>query len=325
MLQVSDLSVSIGTGEGWADIVSSVSLVIGKGEILGLVGESGCGKSITALAIMGLLGEDGPWVRSGCVELADVDVTRLPPYRRVESGCGGIAMIFQEPMSSLNPVMKAGDQIGEALAVHQKLFGKAQAWKARELLEMVRIPDAALQLSAYPHQLSGGMRQRVMIAIALACRPQVLIADEPTTALDVTVQAQVLSLLRELCDTLGLSILFITHDLGVVAQLADRVAVMYAGRIVETGDVAELFRRPAHPYTEALMACLPDPARHAQRLTTIPGQAAKPGEIPQGCPFAPRCRRAADACRTDPVPERWIADGHRVVCRFPGGVAEVKP
>ena len=325
MLRVNDLSVSIGAKDDFVDIVSSVSLAIDKSEILGLVGESGCGKSMTSLAVMGLMAEDGPWVRTGRVELEGFDVTNLAPYQRVETGHGGIAMIFQEPMSSLNPVMKVGDQIEEALSVHETLSDEERTRKARELLELVRIPDAALQLGAYPHQLSGGMRQRVMIAIALACRPQVLIADEPTTALDVTVQAQVLSLLRELCDTLGLSILFITHDLGVVAQLADRVAVMYAGRIVETGDVEELFHRPSHPYTEALMACLPDPAHITPRLRTIPGQAAQPGEIPHGCTFAPRCDKAAEICRNAPVPEVTIAEGHRAWCRFAGNGEGTQP
>jgi oligopeptide/dipeptide ABC transporter ATP-binding protein len=317
MLRVSDLSISIGTPADCLDIVSSVSFEIGKGEILGLVGESGCGKSMTSLAVMGLLDRGGPWVRSGRVELAGFDVVRYQPYQRVETGHGGIAMIFQEPMSSLNPVMKIGDQIEEAIAVHRKVSGAKQTLTARELLEMVRIPDAAMQLAAYPHQLSGGMRQRVMIAIALACQPQVLIADEPTTALDVTVQAQILSLLRELCDTLGLSILFITHDLGVVAQLVDRVAVMYAGRIVETAAVQPIFDRPAHPYTEALMSCLPDPAQRTRRLTTIPGQAAKPGQVRTGCSFAPRCRYAVDTCVAGPVPYAPISGHHHALCHFP--------
>ena len=322
MLRVSDLTISVNTPRGAVSIVSSASFAISRGEILGLVGESGCGKSMTSLAVMGLMPADGPWVSAGGVELDGVDVTQLPPYRRVEAGRGSIAMIFQEPMSSLNPVLKIGEQIEEAIAVHEKLSGAARRSRARQLLEMVRIPDAAMQLSAYPHQLSGGMRQRAMIAVALACRPQVLIADEPTTALDVTVQAQILSLLRELCDTLGLAILFITHDLGVVAQLVDRVAVMYAGRIVETAAVTQLFAHPAHPYTHALMACLSDPARRARRLTTIPGQAARPGEIVQGCAFAPRCGYASDICRAEPVPDAELAADHRALCRFP--IAEAR-
>lgn len=317
MLHVSDLSVAIGTRSDFTDIVSSVSFEIGRGEILGLVGESGCGKSMTSLALMGLMVEGGPWIRSGQVALDGFNVIDMPPYRRVESGHGGIAMIFQEPMSSLNPVLKIGEQIEEALAVHEGLAGAGRTRKARELLEMVRIPDAALQLGAYPHQLSGGMRQRVMIAIALACRPKVLIADEPTTALDVTVQAQILSLLRELCDTLGLSILFITHDLGVVAQLVDRVAVMYAGRIVETAPVLQLFEHRGHPYTEALLSCLPDPARPLRRLTTIAGHAARPGAILRGCAFAPRCPKIAEVCTIEAVPYAQLSNDHRTLCRFP--------
>lgn len=317
MLHVNNLSVSIGTRADFVDIVSSISLEIGKGEILGLVGESGCGKSMTSLAIMGLMSDGGPWVRTGQVQLDGFDIVNLTPYQRVESGHGGIAMIFQEPMSSLNPVVTIGEQIEEAIAVREKLDKPGRRRKARELLEMVRIPDAALQLDAYPHQLSGGMRQRVMIAIALACRPQVLIADEPTTALDVTVQAQILSLLRELCDSLGLSVLFITHDLGVVAQLVDRVAVMYAGRLVEVAPVMQLFEHPGHPYTKALISCIPDPARPLRRLTTIAGQPAKPGAIPSGCAFAPRCPKVAEICTAGTVPYTQLSGHHRVMCRFP--------
>ncbi len=322
MLRVRDLSISIGTPTESLDIVSSVSFEIERGEILGLVGESGCGKSMTSLAVMGLLEKGGPWVRTGRVQLSGFDVINSQPYQRVEAGHGGIAMIFQEPMSSLNPVMKVGDQIEEAIAVHQRTSGAKQTLKARELLEMVRIPDAAIQLGAYPHQLSGGMRQRVMIAIALACQPQVLIADEPTTALDVTVQAQILSLLRELCDTLGLSILFITHDLGVVAQLVDRVAVMYAGRVVETATVEQVFAYPAHPYTEALMSCLPDSGHSKRRLTTIPGQAAKPGQVRKGCAFAPRCQYAVEACVDEAPLYATLSDTHRALCHFPRGVSQ---
>ena len=317
MLRVNDLAISVGASGDAIDIVSQVSFEIGKGEILGLVGESGCGKSMTSLAIMGLMAESGPWVRTGTVELDGFDVTQLPPYRRVEAGHGGIAMIFQEPMSSLNPVLRVGEQIEEAVAVHQKLTGDALSGKARELLEMVRIPDAALQLSAYPHQLSGGMRQRVMIAIALACRPQVLIADEPTTALDVTVQVQILGLLRELCDRLDMAMLFITHDMGVIAQLADRVAVMYAGRIVETASVSALFAAPGHPYTRGLMSCMPIRGAGARRLRTIPGQAPQPGTLPAGCAFAPRCPQVRDSCRTTAPPSLRLAASHDALCAFP--------
>jgi ABC-type dipeptide/oligopeptide/nickel transport system ATPase component len=215
MLAVNDLTVSIGSGEAPVDIVSDVSFAIERGEILGLVGESGSGKSMTSLAAMGLLPRPGPRIRRGTIMLAGADVTRLEPWQRVEAGHGGISMIFQEPMTSLNPVRRVGDQIVEAVQVREKIPRAAAMDRARELLELVRIPDAAMQLAAFPHQLSGGMRQRVMIAIALASRPQVLIADEPTTALDVTVQFQILGLLRELCNKLDMAMLFITHDMGV--------------------------------------------------------------------------------------------------------------
>jgi len=317
MLQVSDLVVGIGVPEDDVDVVRDVSIGISRGEVLGLVGESGCGKSMTSLAIMGLLPHPEAWVRSGQIALDGVDITRMAPHVRVERGCGGVAMIFQEPMTSLNPVMRIGDQITEAIGVHEGTTGTAARNRARELLDMVHIPDAALQLNAYPHELSGGMRQRAMIAIALACRPQVLIADEPTTALDVTVQLQILSLIRELCDELGMAVLFITHDLGVVAQLADRVAVMYAGSIAETGAVATLFSRPLHPYSEGLMSCVPDPEAGNFRLKTIPGQAPKPGEIRTGCRFAPRCDYAGEVCRTGAVPAVGDSAGHIAYCHFP--------
>ena len=317
MLSVRDLTVSLGLPRPFANIVSDVSFEIGKGEILGLVGESGCGKSMTSLAIMGLLSERSPAITAGSVMLDGQDITHLAPHERVVRGSGGIAMIFQEPMTSLNPVLKIGDQIMEAVAVREHLAMPARRQRAQELLEMVRIPDAKLQLDAYPHQMSGGMRQRVMIAIALAARPRVLIADEPTTALDVTVQLQILSLLRELCDQLQMALLMITHDLGVIAQLADRVAVMYAGRLVETADVAELFARPAHPYTRALLACLPNAAAPKRRLTVIDGQAPRPGDLRTGCAFVPRCTRAAETCRHDPLASAKIDDGHFALCKFP--------
>ena len=317
MLKVTDLVVAAGPRTAHLDIVSSISFEINRGEVLGLVGESGSGKSITALAIMGLLPHPVIWARSGTIEIDGSDITDVPPHIRVKRGLGGVSMIFQEPMTSLNPVLRIGEQIEEAVRVHDGTTGATSRARARELLEMVRIPDAALQLKAYPHELSGGMRQRVMIAIALACRPQVLIADEPTTALDVTVQLQILSLMRELCDRFDMAVLFITHDLGVVSQLADRVSVMYGGKIAETGSVEGLFKTPLHPYSKGLMGCVPDPAAGHKRFTTISGQAPKPGEITDGCKFAPRCSQAQDICNTGQVPLVRGNDDHFAFCHFP--------
>jgi oligopeptide/dipeptide ABC transporter ATP-binding protein len=228
-----------------------------------------------------------------------------------------MAMIFQEPMTSLNPVRRIGDQIAEAVRVHDRLSGPPAIDRARELLEQVRMPDPTMQLSAYPHQLSGGQRQRVMIAIALACRPQVLIADEPTTALDVTIQVQVLGLLRELCNRLDMAMLFITHDMGVIAQLADRVSVMYAGRIVETAGVEALFGRPRHHYTRGLMDCMPSRNSGARRLPTIAGQPPAPGTVGAGCVFASRCAAVRETCRTAAPPRAEVSRGHDVLCAFP--------
>ena len=317
MLRVQNLSVSSAGSQPPIDIVRGVSLDIAKGEILGVVGESGCGKSMTSLAIMGLLPKPVIDVRCGEILLDGKEISQLPPHRRVEQDCGGIAMIFQEPMTSLNPVMRVGEQIMEALRVHDKGSGRAPRARARELLDLVHIADAAHQLDAYPHELSGGMRQRIMIAIALACNPSVLIADEPTTALDVTVQAQILSLIRELCDELSMAVLFITHDLGVVAQLADRVVVMYAGQVVETATVHDLFAGPAHPYTHGLFSCLPDPQNRSGYLDPIPGQAPAITDIPDGCAFAPRCGYATAQCRSGVLPAAEISAGHLALCHHP--------
>ncbi|MGQ7846394.1 ABC transporter ATP-binding protein [Granulosicoccus sp. 3-233] len=311
MLKVDDIEVSVRRGP---KIVRGVSFQIAPGEIMALVGESGSGKSMTSLALMGLL-PPALELSAGSITLDGADVTQLAPHQRVRRQCGKMAMVFQEPMTSLNPVLRIGEQIEEAVRVHDPEVDPAP--RARELLDMVRIPDAAHQLRAYPHELSGGMRQRVMIAIALACRPQFLIADEPTTALDVTVQLQVLGLIRDLCDRLDMGVLFITHDLGVVAQLADRVAVMYAGKLVETAGVLPLFRTPMHPYTRALMDCLPDPESDEPLLATISGSAPRPHAIPPGCPFSPRCERAADTCRSGTVPTARGALGQEAVCHFP--------
>ncbi len=314
MLAVDDLVVSVGPRSDPLDIVNGISFEIGPGEILALVGESGCGKSMTSLAVMGLLPKPDAWVRRGRIALDGADITEATPYERVRQGRGEVAMVFQEPMTSLNPVMRIGDQIVEAIRVHDPEAREGE--RTRELLDLVRIPDAQLQTRAYPHELSGGMRQRVMISVALACRPKVLIADEPTTALDVTVQRQILGLVRELCDSLDMGVLFITHDLGVVSQLADRVAVMYAGRVIEAGTVERIFGAPLHPYTRGLMDCVPDPVSGQELLHTIPGQAPKPYALPDGCAFAPRCFRAGDPCRSGPVP-RVDDDGHHAICHFP--------
>jgi peptide/nickel transport system ATP-binding protein len=317
MLSAENLTVSVGPAAAPIELVSGVSFSIAAGEVLGLVGESGCGKSMTSLAVMGLLPKPGPQIRSGRVLLDGRDVTALEPWQRVGEGHASIAMIFQEPMTSLNPVRRIGDQIVEAVRAREPLGAREARERARELLEMVRIPDAALQLSAFPHQLSGGMRQRVMIAIALASRPQVLIADEPTTALDVTVQAQILSLLRELCDRLRMAMLFITHDMGVVSQLADRVAVMYAGRIVEMASTNALFRAPAHPYARSLIACMPIKSTGRRRLKTIEGQAPRPGSILTGCAFAARCPDVRETCRVQSPHAMLVAPEHDALCDYP--------
>ena len=318
MLSVDDLVVSVATPRGDLDIVRGVSFGIGPGEILGLVGESGSGKSMTSLAVMGLLERPSTRVTAGRIVVDGADVTHATPYERVRKGSGDVAMIFQEPMTSLNPVRRIGDQIAEAIRVHDP--DADERARTRELMELVRLPDAALQQAAYPHELSGGMRQRVMIAIALACRPKVLIADEPTTALDVTVQLQILGLIRDLCDRLHMGVLFITHDLGVVSQLADRVAVMYAGQIVETGKVGTIFSAPLHPYTAGLMDCVPDPSTGHAPLVTIPGQAPRPDEVTSGCPFSPRCKYADTPCRDGLVPLVRVGD-HTASCHFPLNVA----
>ncbi len=317
MLSVQDLTVSVVTGQPPLKITRNVSFEIAKGEILGVVGESGCGKSMTSLAIMGLLPKNQIEVQSGRIMLEDADITDLTPDQRVDQGVSGVSMIFQEPMTSLNPVLRVGDQIIEALLVHDKTSGRDPLVRCRELLDLVHIPDAALQMNAYPHELSGGMRQRIMIAIALACNPKVLVADEPTTALDVTVQSQILSLIRELRDELSMSVLFITHDLGVVAQLADRVCVMYAGQVVETAPVGALFERPVHPYTHGLFSCLPDPTRRSEPLNPIPGHAPLLTEIREGCAFAPRCSYPTDACRTGDVGWTGFGPDHKARCHHP--------
>jgi phosphonate C-P lyase system protein PhnK len=296
LLSVRNLSVAFGRSK----VVEDISFDLGAGEILGVVGESGSGKSITALSILRLV--PAPGRVSGAISFAGADLMALPePEMRAIRG-RDIAMIFQEPMTSLNPVFTCGDQVMEALIHHRGLDRTGARAEALKLLKLVEIPSAERRLDDYPHQLSGGMRQRVMIAMALACRPKLLLADEPTTALDATIQAQILDLLRGLQRELGMAVVLITHDLGVVAEVAHRVLVMYAGKVVETAPSDAIFARPFHPYTEGLLASIPRLEGPISRLDAIPGQVPPPDAMPAGCRFAPRCRYAAEPCRAAPPP-----------------------
>jgi oligopeptide transport system ATP-binding protein len=315
ILAVEDLRVRIRDERGASQPVAGVDFSLESGEILGLVGESGCGKSLTLLALMGLL-PPGAKV-AGSALLGGRDLLELAPaeHRRVRGA--ELAMVFQDPMSSLNPYLTVGRQIAEVLEVH-RCFGKADAWRrAGELLEQVHVPDASDRLHRYPHELSGGMRQRVMIAMALACEPTVLLADEPTTALDVTVQAQILALFREIRDRLGTAIVLVTHDLGVVAAVCDRIGVMYAGRMVESARADALFAAPAHPYTRGLMAAVPDPRGGVAR--GIPGVPPDPRRVVGGCPFEPRCVSRMDRCSAERPLPRIAPDGRTVACHLDDG------
>ena len=313
MLQVRQLTTTLGARG--PEILSGVDLALGSGEVLGVVGESGSGKSMLALSIMGLLPHP-IMVRSGQVHLQGQDLLALPPRQMRALRGKDVAMIFQEPMTSLNPVMRVGQQIGEVLRWHLSLQGDAARAEGIALLRRVEMPDPQRQIDAYPHELSGGMRQRVMIAMALAGRPRLLIADEPTTALDVTIQSQILNLLRKLQQDSGMSVLLITHDLGVIAEMCDRVAVMYAGRVVEQGAVLDIFDRPAHPYTRGLLASRPKISAGAQWLSTIDGTVPALGQMGPGCSFAPRCPLARTACTSVPA-LREVGLGHQAACVVP--------
>lgn len=328
LLAIRDLTVQFRTDRGWSTAVEDVSFDIAEGDSLGVVGESGSGKSVTALSLLRLHARRTARFTSGAVHYDGSDLLRLP--ERTLRGIRGrdIAMVFQDPMSSLNPVLTICDQISETLRLHQGLSRADARKRAIELLDLVRIADAARRVDEYPHRLSGGMRQRVMIAIAIACRPRLLIADEPTTALDVTIQAQILELLRELRAELGMAVMLISHDLGVIAEFARRVVVMYAGRIVEDAPVEALFRRPLHPYTEGLLRSVPEIDGAAARLYAIPGRIPDPDETIAGCRFGPRCPLAEPACRADAPVLVAVAADHRVRCtprsraaKVPGGVA----
>jgi len=300
LLAVSELRTWFFTDQGVARAVDGVSFEINEGETLGIVGESGCGKTVTSLSVLGLLPQppaqimEGSSIRFGGQELVGSGERRMRALRGNE-----ISMIFQEPMSSLNPVYSVGDQIAEALRLHRGMGRKEALAEAVRLLEEVGIPEPERRVHEYPHQLSGGMRQRVMIAMALSCEPSLLIADEPTTALDVTIQAQILELLAGLRARHGMAVLLITHDLGVVAEVCDRVVVMYAGQVVETGSVREIFAGPRHPYTRGLLDSLPSVDNPGQRLNPIPGTVPNPTDWPEGCRFRDRCSLAADGCEAE--------------------------
>ncbi len=311
LLTVDDLKTHFYTDGGIAKAVDGVSFTLDRGETLGLVGESGCGKSVTSLSVMRLIPEPPGEIVSGEIRFDGRNLLRLDEAALQGVRGNDIAMIFQEPMTSLNPVFTCGDQIDEAVMLHQRV-GKGTA-RARtvDMLDLVGIPDPGERANVYPHQLSGGMRQRVMIAMALCCNPGLLIADEPTTALDVTIQAQILELLDRLQRELGMAVLMITHDLGVIAEVADRVAVMYAGKIVETGTVDEIFTSPQHPYTKGLLESIPSLNEEKNRLSVIPGTVPDATRFPPGCRFAPRCTLAEGICETD-EPRLEPAAGNRL-------------
>jgi oligopeptide/dipeptide ABC transporter ATP-binding protein len=313
LLQVSNLRTSFFTDKGEIKAVDDVSFVLHGGQTLALVGESGCGKSVTALSIMRLLSSPGR-VIGGTITFQGHDLLSLPETSMRKIRGKSIAMVFQEPMTSLNPVMRIGGQIGEVLQIHTDLSKHAIRQEVIGLLEKVRIASPEERIDQYPHEMSGGMKQRVMIAMALACKPDLLIADEPTTALDVTIQAQILDLLADLQKDLGMAILLITHNLGVVAQFAQDVIVMYASKIAERAEVKELFQHPSHPYTRALLKSLPRPGERQMRLEAIPGTVPSPLQYPTGCHFSSRCVEVLDQCPTQPPPTIQIGEGHASVC-----------
>jgi len=322
LLELRGLTTAFQTSRGEIRAIEDVSLELDEGEILGIVGESGSGKSVTALTIMGLLPQPPARIAAGSVRFAGEELTTASPGRMEKIRGAGISMVFQEPMTSLNPVFTIGEQITETVAAHESISASARRDRAIEMLDRVGIPSASRRLDDYPHQLSGGQRQRVMIAMALACRPKLLIADEPTTALDVTIQAQVLDLLMDLRDQLGMAIMIITHNMGVIAEVADRVLVMYAGRIVEQSPVADLFDKPQHPYTKGLLACVPSLEQDRHRLIAIPGSLPEPARRPSGCSFAPRCAHRIAACGAAIPPLIAQREGRAVACIRAQEIAE---
>ncbi|HMA70548.1 MAG TPA: ABC transporter ATP-binding protein [Xanthobacteraceae bacterium] len=314
LLEVTDLRTHFATDDGEFRAVDGVSFTLFAGRTLGVVGESGCGKSVTALSIMGLVPQPPGRIAGGVVRFEGTDLIGLPAAQLRELRGNKISMIFQEPMTSLNPAFTIGDQIVEVILRHRAVTPQAARERAIEMLRRVRIPAPERRFKDYPHKLSGGMRQRAMIAMALACDPKLLIADEPTTALDVTVQAQILDLMRNLRDETGAAIMLITHDLGVIAELAQEVVVMYAGKVFERAEVAALFADPQHPYTVGLLGSIPKLHGEQDRLAMIEGMVPSPLNLPQGCRFHPRCPFAVDACRVSEPPLVEVKPGHFSAC-----------
>ena len=314
LLDVQGLTTAFMTGRGEITAIEEVSFSLKEGEILGIVGESGSGKSVTALTIMGLLPTPPARIAAGKVLFQGQELTKLSSREMQRIRGPGIAMIFQEPMTSLNPVFSIGDQIMETIKAHESLPAAALRQRAIDMLDKVGIPSAARRLDDYPHQMSGGQRQRVMIAIALACNPKLLIADEPTTALDVTIQAQILDLLMDLRDEFRMAIMIITHNMGVIAETADRVLVMYAGRVIEEAPVARVFDHPIHPYTRGLLECVPSITEDRARLIAIPGTLPDPARRPPGCRYSVRCRYAQPSC-SDALPPLILEEAdHWAAC-----------
>ena len=323
LLKVKNLSTSFFTDDGEVKAVDTLSFSINQGKVLGIVGESGSGKSVTALSIMRLVPGRGKTL-SGEIVFKDKEILSLPESKMRSIRGKEIAMIFQDPMTSLNPVFTIGEQVNEAIMLHQNITKTKAKNETIKMLEKVQIPNASERINDYPHQFSGGMRQRVMIAMALSCNPSLLIADEPTTALDVTVQAQILTLMRELQHETGSSIILITHDLGIVAELTDDVLVMYAGQMVEYADVFELFRDPSHPYTVGLLNSLPRlDDKEKERLVPIPGQPPSLLNLPKGCRFQARCPKAMEQCNAYTPPLYEINEGHLVRCFLYSGKKEI--
>jgi peptide/nickel transport system ATP-binding protein len=315
LLEVDQLVTEFQTDEGLVRAVDGVSFSVDPGKTVGIVGESGCGKSVTALSIMRLLPQPMGRIAGGAIRFSGKDLASLS-FEQMEHVRGNeIGMVFQEPMTALNPVHTIGRQLTEGIKLHKGIGGAEAIREAVEILDKVGIPSPEIRMGEYPHQLSGGMRQRVVIAIALACRPALLIADEPTTALDVTIQAQILELIKELQTEMGMSVMLITHDLGVIAETCDEVVVMYAGKVAERGTVYDIFDRPSHPYTQGLLHSIPTlDTVPKSKLSVIEGMVPGLRDLPAGCRFENRCPRAVDACRQAPPPEEQVADMHRVSC-----------